>query len=120
MSANKESKIGIVFRIFLFYATLLFVFSIFWNVLVRAVGGSAYFPFAVVCTVATILTMITVVFQSIFVTIFAEIFLGKNESYKQWKASGGRPYWDKIGWPANLRDDPDSSQTDQQDSREIN
>ena len=55
----------------------------------------------IVIGVAVILTAIFNVVGWIVVTVGGEVILHDVQEFQDWKAKGGRPYLDHLGWPIN-------------------
>lgn len=96
MSA-KPSALTLMFRMFCTVAFMLFVISVFWNV----VSGFNMFPLVVVLISAAVITILFVIVGGIFTNIAGEVVYGNNSKYKKWKDDGGRPFWDSLAWPIN-------------------
>jgi hypothetical protein len=94
---SRPSFIVLMFRYFLTVFVITFLVSLFWNVL----SGTNMFPFSAVIGVSVVLTVLFNVVGWIVVTLGGEAILHKNQEYQEWKAKGGRPYLDHLGWPIN-------------------
>jgi hypothetical protein len=77
--------------------------SLFWN----GLSGRAMFPLFVAIIVAIVVTAILIVTGFVVVTLGGNLLLGGDPKFRQWKAQGGRPYWDSLPPPIN----PDSPET---------
>ena len=95
--SNRPSVVVLMFRYFVTIFVIAFLISIFWNVL----SGTIMFPFKVVIGVSLVLTVLFTGVGWIVVTLGGEAILHDDKEYQEWKAKGGRPYWDHIGWPIN-------------------
>lgn len=59
------------------------------------------FPFHIVIGALVTLTVFFHVVGWIVVTVGAEVILRNDPEFQDWKAKGGRPYLDHLGWPIN-------------------
>lgn len=94
---SRPSVFVLMIRYFVTVFVLVFLVSIFWNTL----SGTNMFPFRAVIGVSMLLTVIFNVVGWIVVTFGGEAILRNDQEYQQWKADGGRPYLDHLGWPIN-------------------
>ena len=94
---NRPSAIVLMFRYFMTVFVLVFLVSIFWNTL----SGTNMFPFKVVIGVSLVLTALFNVVGWVVVTLGGEAILHNDQEFQKWKAKGGRPYLDHLGWPIN-------------------
>lgn len=94
---NRPSAFVLLFRYFMTVFVLVFLVSIFWNTL----SGTNMFPFKIVIGVSVLLTVLFNVVGWIVVTLGGEVILRNDQEFQEWKAKGGRPYLDHLGWPIN-------------------
>lgn len=94
---DRASFIVLLFRYFMTIFVITFLVSLFWN----TISGTNMFPFKVVIGVSAVLTVLFNVVGWVVVTIGGEVILRNDKEYQEWKAKGGRPYWDTLGWPIN-------------------
>ena len=94
---SRPSVFVLMIRYFVTVFVLVFLVSIFWNTL----SGTNMFPFRVVIGVSMVLTVIFNVVGWIVVTVGGEVILHDDQEFQDWKAKGGRPYLDHLGWPIN-------------------
>ena len=95
--SSHPSPVVLIARMFGFNLVGCFLISLFWNVL----SGSNMFPVGVVFWVAVILTVIFVSIGCATVTMGSEVLLKDDSEFQEWKAQGGRPYWDSLPSPIN-------------------
>ena len=94
---KRPSAIMLMFRYFVTVFVITFLVSLFWNVL----SGSNMFPFSAVIGVSLVLTVLFNVVGWVVVTLGGEAILHNDQEFQEWKAKGGRPYLDHLGWPIN-------------------
>jgi hypothetical protein len=94
---NRPSVVVLMFRYFVTIFILMFLVSLFWNVL----SGTNMFPFRAVIGVSVVLTVLFNIVGWVVVTLGGELILRNDNEYQEWKAKGGRPYLDHLGWPIN-------------------
>jgi hypothetical protein len=92
---SRPSVFVLMLRYFLTVFTLTFLISIFWNVL----SGMNMFPFKIVIGVSMVLTLLFTGIGWIVVMLGSQVILRDDPEFQEWKAKGGRPYWDSLGWP---------------------
>lgn len=95
--SDRLSRLALFVRHFLAVLAIMLVITRVFN----ALSGMNMFPLVPVVFAALILTVMSTVIGWIVVTGGMETFHGNDPSYKEWKARGGRPYWDTLGWPIN-------------------
>lgn len=59
------------------------------------------FPIHVAFWVAVVLTAIFICVGWLTVTVGSHVILRDDPEFQEWKAKGGRPFWDSLGWPIN-------------------
>lgn len=101
---NRPSVFVLMLRYFMTVFVITFLFSMFWNTL----SGTNMFPFRVVIGVSLVLTVLFNVVGWVVVTLGGEAILHNDQEYQEWKAKGGRPYLDHLGWPMNPTPPDDS------------
>ena len=84
-------------RYFVTVFVLTFLVSLFWN----GLSGMNMFPLKVAFWVAVVLTAIFAGMGWVVVTLGSKVILRDDPEFQEWKAKGGRPYWDSLGWPIN-------------------
>ena len=94
---SRPSVFVLMLRYFVTVFVLTFLISLFWNTL----SGMNMFPFKVVIGVSMVLTVIFTGVGWVVVTLGSKAILRDDPEFQQWKAKGGRPYWDSLGWPIN-------------------
>ena len=94
---NRPSAFVLLFRYFVTVFVIVFLVSIFWNTL----SGTNMFPLNVVIGVSVTLTILFNVVGWVVVTLGGEVILRNDQEFQEWKAKGGRPYLDHLGWPIN-------------------
>ena len=93
----RPSVFVLLFRYFITVFVITFLLSMFWN----GLSGTNMFPFKAVIGVSVALTVLFNVVGWIINTVAGEALFGRNAEYQKWKKTGGRPYWDSLGWPIN-------------------
>ncbi len=93
----RPSALVLLFRFFLTVFVIIFAFSMFWNTL----SGTNMLPFKAVIGASAVMTVLFTVVGWIINNVAGEALFGRNSEYLKWKKSGGRPYWDSLGWPIN-------------------
>ena len=94
---NRPSVVVLMIRYFVTVFVLVFLVSIFWNTL----SGTNMFPFRAVIGVSAVLTVLFNLVGWVVVTLGGETILHNDQEFQEWKAKGGRPYLDHLGWPIN-------------------
>lgn len=94
---NRPSVFVLMLRYFVTIFVLVFLISLFWNTL----SGMNMFPFKVVIGVSMLLTAIFTGVGWVVVTVGSQVILRDDPEFQEWKAKGGRPYWDSLRWPIN-------------------
>lgn len=94
---DRPSAIVLLLRYFATVFIIIFAISVFWNTL----SGTNMFPFKIVVGVSVVLTVLFNFVGWVVVTIGGEAILRNDKEYQEWKAKGGRPYLDHLGWPIN-------------------
>lgn len=92
---SRPSVFVLMLRYFVTVFVLTFLASLFWNTL----SGANMFPFNVVIGVSVVLTAIFTGVGWVVVTLGSKAILRDDPEFQEWKAKGGRPYWDSLGWP---------------------
>ncbi len=105
--SNRPSVFVLLLRYFVTVFVIIFAISVFWNTL----SGTDMFPFKVVIGVSVVLTVLFNLVGWIVVTFGGEAILHKDKEYQEWKAKGGRPYLDHLGWPINPTPPEDQDNT---------
>ena len=95
--SNRPSVFVLMLRYFVTVFVLTFLVSLFWNTL----SGMNMFPLAVAFWVAVVLTVIFTGVGWVVVTLGSKAIRRDDPEFQEWKAKGGRPYWDSLGWPIN-------------------
>lgn len=101
---DRPSAIVLMVRYFVTVLLIMFMISLFWNVL----SGTNMFPFRVVIGVSVVLTVLSNVVGWVLVTLGGEAILHNDQEFQEWKQRGGRPYLDHLGWPINPTPPDDS------------
>lgn len=94
---SRRSPVVLIARMFCFAFVVCFMMAVFWNTL----AGLVIFPFAAVICVAMVLTVIFISVGWATVTVGSEMLLKDDPEFQQWKARGGRPFWDSLPNPVN-------------------
>lgn len=94
---GRPSVFVLLFRYFVTVFVILLVISIFWNTL----SGTNMFPLNAVIGSSVVMTVLFNVVGWMLNTVAGEALFGRNAEYQKWKKTGGRPYWDSLGWPIN-------------------
>ena len=94
---SRPSVFVLMLRYFVTVFVLTFSISLFWN----GLSGVNMFPFKVVIGVSMLLTAIFTSVGWVVVTLGSKAILRDDPEFQEWKAKGGRPYWDSLGWPIN-------------------
>ena len=94
---SRPSVFVLMFRYYVTVFVLTFLISLFWN----GLSGMNMFPFKIVICVSMVLTVIFTGIGWLVVTLGSKAFLRDDREFQDWKAKGGRPYWDSLGWPIN-------------------
>ena len=94
---SRPSVFVLILRYFVTVFVLTFLASLFWNTL----SGNNMFPFNVVIGVSVVLTVLFNIVGWVVVTLGSKAILRDDPEFQEWKAKGGRPYWDSLGWPIN-------------------
>lgn len=94
---SRPSVFVLMLRYYVTVFILTFLISLFWNTL----SGSNMFPFKIVIGVSMLLTVIFTGVGWAVVTLGSKVILRDDREFQEWKAKGGRPYWDSLGWPIN-------------------
>ena len=95
--ANRPSRLVLMGRMFGVIFTIMFLISKFFN----GLSGANMFPLPGVITASIMLTIICTVIGWVVVTGGMEAIHRDDPEYKNWKAKGGRPFWDTLAWPIN-------------------
>jgi hypothetical protein len=94
---DRPSAIVLLFRYFMTVFAITFLASLFWN----GLSGTNMFPFKVVIGVSAVLTFLFTGVGWVVVTGGSKVLLNNDPNFQRWKKTGGRPYWDSLGWPIN-------------------
>jgi hypothetical protein len=94
---TNRSPFYLMARMFAFFFVGALLISQFFN----GLSGINMFPFGAVIGVAFVLTLLTTGIGWTVVTGGSEVLLRGDPEFQKWKAKGGRPYWDYLGWPIN-------------------
>ena len=94
---NRPSAIVLMGRMFAAIFIIMFLISKIFN----SLSGMTMFPLPGVIIASMMLTVICTVIGWVVVTGGMEALHGNDSEYKNWKAQGGRPYWDTLEWPIN-------------------
>ena len=94
---SRPSVFVLMLRYFVTVFVLTFSISLFW----KGLSGVNMLPFKVVIGVSMLLTAIFTSVGWVVVTLGSKAILRDDPEFQEWKAKGGRPYWDSLGWPIN-------------------
>ena len=94
---NRPSFVVLMLRYFVTVFVITFLISLFWNRL----SGKDMFPISIVFWVSVVLTLLFTGVGWAGVTLGSQVLLRDDPEFQKWKAKGGRPYWDSLGWPVN-------------------
>lgn len=92
---TRTSPVAAMARMFGIIFVVSFIMAMFFN----GVSGRDLFPLGLVIVVSAILTIIFAAIGSTVVTAASDSLLRNDPQYQQYKATGGRPYWDHLPYP---------------------
>ena len=95
---GRSSAIMLAARMFVCVLVISVGCSLFWN----GLSGRDMFPIGVAVLVAVVVTAFLLLIGFVVVTIGGNLLLGGDPKFQQWKAQGGRPYFDSLPPPINM------------------